>query len=204
GIHNHTSAAMDSGLRADARPRNDEREAGGSLVIPDCRQSGKSGIHNHRSATMDSGLRADARPRNDEREAGGSLVIPDCRVAASPESIITGRRLWLPGSALTRGPGMTNGRSALVRHSGLPRSGKSGIHNHRSAAMDSGLRADARPRNDEPRRPGRSSFRIAAKAASPESIITGQRLWIPGSALTRGPGMTNGRRAARLSFRIAA
>jgi hypothetical protein len=34
------------------------------------------------------------------------------------------------------------------------------------------------------------SFRIAAKAASPESIITGQRIWIPGSALARGPGMT--------------
>src|SRR5579863_2338607 len=32
-----------------------------------------------------------------------------------------------------------------LRHSGLPRSGKSGIHNHRSANMDSGL-AGLRPR----------------------------------------------------------
>jgi len=123
------------------------------------------------------------------------FVIPDCRVAASPESIITGQRLWIPGSALTRGPGMTNRGGQFARHSGLPRSGKSGIHNHRSAAMDSGLRADARPRNDEPRVGTCSSFRIAAKAASPKSIITGRRLWLPGSALTRSPGMTNGRSA---------
>ena len=97
------------------------------------------------------------------------FVIPDCRAAASPESIITGQRLWLPGSALTRGAGMTNGRSALVRHSGLPRSGKSGIHNHRSAAMDFGLRADARPRNDEQIPPRHPAVRPALTGHLPYS-----------------------------------
>jgi hypothetical protein len=36
-------------------------------------------------------------------------------------------------------------RLSLTRHSGLPHSGKSGIHIHRSANMDSGLLASLGP-----------------------------------------------------------
>ncbi len=32
------------------------------------------------------------------------LVIPDCREAASPESITTGQRVWIPGSSLRSAP----------------------------------------------------------------------------------------------------
>ena len=54
-----------------------------------------------------------------------------------------GRQHRIPGRLAVRlrrrqGDGVT-------RHSGFPRSGKSGIHNHRSANMDSGLRASLGP-----------------------------------------------------------
>ena len=113
---------------------------------------------------MASGLRAGARPRNDEPRRPVRSSFRIAAKAASPESIITRQRLWIPGSALTRGPGMTEtGGGQFARHSGLPRSGKSGIDNHRSATMASGLRADARPRNDERKVGTCSSFRIAAQ-----------------------------------------
>jgi hypothetical protein len=50
------------------------------LVIPDCRESGKSGIHIHRPANMDSGLAPLARPGMTLRH---SILMP-ARSITSP------------------------------------------------------------------------------------------------------------------------
>jgi Hypoxia induced protein conserved region len=57
-----------------------------------------------------------------------ALVIPDCRAAASPESIITGQRIWIPGSRTapaprndrTLNPGYNYAMSDFMSHVAVP------------------------------------------------------------------------------------